>query len=148
MMLYRPVPFLLVPGLLAFLFGLALFAGVYLQGGSRMHSLILGGLLAIIGYQMLLAGPYFEAFGASYGISHSGRIKKLISYHSLEKELFLGMVLLSAGGHSRPESDAELGSIWLRSTGCSLQRHDGHDIYHSGNPDHLLRNVHKPAPAR
>jgi len=63
-----------------------------------MHSLILGGLLAIIGYQMLLAGLYFEAFGASYGISHPGRIKKIISYHSLEKELFLGMVLLAAGG--------------------------------------------------
>jgi len=98
MMLYRPVPFLLVPGLLALIFGLALFVGVYLQGGSRMHSMILGGLLAIIGYQMLLAGLYFEAFGASYGISRPGRIKKLISYHSLEKELFLGMVLLAAGG--------------------------------------------------
>jgi hypothetical protein len=59
MMLYRSVTFLLVPGLLAFLFGLALFAVVYLQGGSRMHSLILGGLLAIIGYQMLLAGLYY-----------------------------------------------------------------------------------------
>jgi len=98
MMLYRPVPFLLVPGLLAFLFGLTLFAGVYLQGGSRMHSLILGGLLAIIGYQMLLSGLYFEAFGASYGLSRPGRIKKMISYHSLEKELFIGMVLLAAGG--------------------------------------------------
>ena len=59
MMLYRPVPFLLVPGLLALIFGLALSAGVYLQGGSRMHSLILGGLLLIIGYQMLLGGTLF-----------------------------------------------------------------------------------------
>ncbi len=98
MMLYRPVPFLLVPGLLALFFGLTLFAGVYLQGGSRMHSLILGGLLAIIGYQMLLAGFYFEAFGASYGLSRQGRIKKMISYHSLEKELIIGMVLLAIGG--------------------------------------------------
>ncbi len=98
MMLYRPVPFLLVPGLLVLIFGLALFIGVYLQGGSRMHSLILGGLLAIVGYQMLLAGLYFEAFGAAYGLSRSGRIKKKISYHSLEKELFIGIVLLAAGG--------------------------------------------------
>jgi glycosyltransferase involved in cell wall biosynthesis len=97
MMLYRPVPFLLVPGLLALAFGLALFAGVYMQGGSRMHSLILGGLLAIIGYQMLLAGLYFEAFGASYGLTRPGRIKRIISYHSLEKELFIGMILLAAG---------------------------------------------------
>jgi glycosyltransferase involved in cell wall biosynthesis len=98
MMLYQPVPFLLVPGLLALIFGLALFIGVYLQGGLRMHSLILGGLLVIIGYQMLLAGIYFEAFGASYGLTRSGRIKKMISYHSLEKELFIGIVLLAAGG--------------------------------------------------
>ncbi|MCX6678655.1 MAG: glycosyltransferase family 2 protein [Methanothrix sp.] len=97
MMLYRPVPFLLVPGLLALVFGLALFAGMYMQGGSRMHSLILGGLLAIIGYQMLLAGLYFEAFGASYGLSRPGRIKKMISYHSLEKELLVGIILLAAG---------------------------------------------------
>jgi glycosyltransferase involved in cell wall biosynthesis len=98
MMLYRPVPFLLVPGLLTLFLGLTLFAGVYLQGGSRMHSLILGGLLAIIGYQMLLAGLYFEAFGAFYGLSRPRRIKKMISYHSLEKELFIGMVLLAIGG--------------------------------------------------
>jgi glycosyltransferase involved in cell wall biosynthesis len=97
MMLYRPVPFLLIPGLLALVFGLALSGGVYLQGGSRMHSLILGGLLLIIGYQMFLAGLYFEAFGASYGLSRPGRIKWMISYHSLEKELFIGMVLLAAG---------------------------------------------------
>jgi glycosyltransferase involved in cell wall biosynthesis len=97
MMLYRPVPFLLVPGLLALGLGLILAVGVYLQGGSRMHSLILGGLLLIIGYQMLLAGLYFGAFGVTYGLSSPGRIKKLISYHSLEKELTLGVVLLAAG---------------------------------------------------
>ena len=64
-----------------------------------MHSLILGGLLLIIGYQMLLAGLYFGAFGVTYGLSSpgGGRIKKLISYHSLEKELTLGVVLLAAG---------------------------------------------------
>jgi glycosyltransferase involved in cell wall biosynthesis len=97
MMLYRPVPFLLFPGLLGLGLGLALAAGVYLQGGSRMHSLILGGLLLVIGYQMLLAGLYFGAFGAAYGLSNSGVIKRLMSYHSLEKELLLGLLLLAAG---------------------------------------------------
>jgi glycosyltransferase involved in cell wall biosynthesis len=97
MMLYRPVPFLLVPGLLALGLGLILAVGVYLQGGSRMHSLILGGLLLIIGYQMLLAGLYFGAFGVTYGLSSPGRFKKLISYPSREKELTLGVVLLAAG---------------------------------------------------
>ncbi len=97
MMLYRPVPFRLFPGRLGLSLGLALTAGVYLQGGSRMHSLILGGLLLVIGYQMLLAGLYFGAFGATYGLSNSGIIKRLMSYHSLEKELLLGILLLAAG---------------------------------------------------
>ena len=70
---------------------------VYLQGGTRMHSLILGGLLAIIGYQMLLGGIYFGAFGSYLGLSSSEMIKRFMSYHSLEKELLLGILLLAAG---------------------------------------------------
>jgi glycosyltransferase involved in cell wall biosynthesis len=97
MMLYRPVPFLLIPGMLALAMGLVLAAGVYMQGGSRMHSLTLGGLLLVIGYQMLLAGLHFGAFGATYGLSGSRTIEKIMSYHSLEKELLLGLVLLAAG---------------------------------------------------
>jgi glycosyltransferase involved in cell wall biosynthesis len=98
MMLYRPVPFLLAPGMLAFCLGLALAVGVWIQGGSRMHSLILGSLLLIIGYQMLLAGLYFGAFGVAYGATSSSRIiKRLMSYHSLEKELVLGLALLGIG---------------------------------------------------
>jgi glycosyltransferase involved in cell wall biosynthesis len=97
MMLYRPVPFLLFPGLLALVSGLALTVAVYMQGGTRMHSLILGGLLAIIGYQMLLGGIYFGAFGSYLGVSRSEIIKKFMSYHSLEKELLLGIALLAAG---------------------------------------------------
>ena len=97
MMLYRPVPFLLVPGLLALVMGLILAAGVYIQGGSRMHSLTLGGLLLIVGYQMLLAGLHFGAFGATYGLSGSRTIEKIMNYHSLEKELLLGLVLLASG---------------------------------------------------
>ncbi|MDM7933904.1 MAG: glycosyltransferase family 2 protein [Methanothrix sp.] len=97
MMLYRPGPFLLIPGLLALLLGLLLTAGVYLQGGSRIHSMILGGMLLLIGYQMLLAGLYFGAFGAAYGLSSSKIASRLMSYHSLEKELLLGLLLLGSG---------------------------------------------------
>jgi glycosyltransferase involved in cell wall biosynthesis len=97
MMLYRPVPFLLFPGGVAFLVGIVLTIAVYLQGGQRMHSLILGILLLLMGYQMLLAGLYFGAFGASLGLSSSGIIKNLMHYHSLEKELLLGVALLAFG---------------------------------------------------
>ncbi|MCJ7443171.1 MAG: glycosyltransferase family 2 protein [Methanotrichaceae archaeon] len=98
MMLYRPVPFLLIPGLVALLIGLALTLSVQLQGWSRMHSMILGGLLLLIGYQLLLAGIYFGAFGEAYGISGNyGIAKKLMSYHSLEMELVIGIVFLALG---------------------------------------------------
>jgi len=59
--------------------------------------MILGGLLLVTGYQMLLAGMHFGAFGAVYGLSSSGNMKRLMSYHSLEKELLLGLLLLLAG---------------------------------------------------
>ena len=100
MMLYRPVPFLMGPGLLALAVGLALAIGISLRAGAeaRMHTLILGCLLLTIGYQMLLAGLYFSAFGITYGISGGSMvIKKLMSYHSLEKEVVLGLVFLAMG---------------------------------------------------
>jgi hypothetical protein len=98
MMLYRPVPFLMGPGVVALIIGLALATVVSLHEENRMHSLILGSLLLVIGYQMLLAGLYFAAFGVAYGVSNSSKFtKKLMSYHSLEKELLLGFVLLAFG---------------------------------------------------
>ena len=98
MMLYRPVPFLMVPGMVALVLGIVLAAGVSIEDETRMHSLILGSLLLIIGYQMLLAGLYFAAFSATYGVSSSSKVaKKLTSYHSLEKELLLGFLLLAGG---------------------------------------------------
>jgi len=98
MMLYRPTPFLLGPGLVVLLLGVSLVIGVSLLGQSRMHSLILGSLLVIIGYQMLLAWVDFGAFGETYGVNKSsGTVNKYLSYHSLGRELLLGVVLLVIG---------------------------------------------------
>lgn len=98
MMLYRPTPFLLIPGLTVLILGLILLIAVSIFGQSRMHSLILGSLLLIIGYQMLLAWINFEAFGEVYGVSTDSKfIKKFMSYHSLGRELFLGLLLLAVG---------------------------------------------------
>jgi glycosyltransferase involved in cell wall biosynthesis len=98
MMLYRPGPFLFIPGVLVLLLGIFLTGVVWLQGISRMHSLILGGLLLLTGYQLLLSWLYFGAFGAAFGYSRSSGIKrKLMNYHSLEKELLLGVAFLAGG---------------------------------------------------
>lgn len=98
MMLYRPTPFLLAPGLVVLLLGISLVIAVSLLGQSRMHSLILGSLLVIIGYQMLLAWMHFGAFGETYGVNKgSGAVNKYLSYHSLGRELLLGLVFLIIG---------------------------------------------------
>lgn len=97
MMLYRPGPFLLIPGVIALVVGVTLASFVWFEGQSRMHSLILGSLLLLIGYQLLLSWLYFGAFAESYGVTSSRLKKKLINYHSLEKELLLGLLLLIIG---------------------------------------------------
>ena len=99
MMLYRPTPFLLIPGLIVLILGVTLVIGVYIFSQSRWNTLILGSLLLIVGYQMLLAWIHYGAFGEFYGVTHrSDVIKKFMSYHSLGRELLLGLVLLIAGG--------------------------------------------------
>lgn len=97
MMLYRPTPFLLIPSFVILIMGGAFFAGVLLRQYG-MHSLILGSLLLIIGYQIFLGWIHFGAFGSIYGVSKSsGTIKKFMNYHSLGRELFIGLVLLALG---------------------------------------------------
>jgi len=98
MMLYRPGPFLLIPGIIALIVGIVLTLVVWVQGISRMHSIILGGMLLIIGYQLLLSWLYFGAFGAAYGFSRSSSLsQKLMNYHSLENELLVGVFFLAIG---------------------------------------------------
>lgn len=98
MMLYRPTPFLLGPGIVVLLLGIILTIGVFIGFQSRLHTFILGSLLLIIGYQMLLAWIHFGAFGEVYGVTRgSSIVKKIMNYHSLGRELFLGLLLLVAG---------------------------------------------------
>ena len=101
MMLYKPIPFLFVPGLLVFLLGVLLSLMILLQGDvetSHMHSLIFGSIFVIIGFQTIASGIYMKAYAAVHGLCEKeGFIKKLLDYHSLEKELILGAVLLLGG---------------------------------------------------
>jgi len=101
MMLYKPVPFLFVPGVLVFLLGLLLSLTILLRGNvetSHMHSLVFGSILVIIGFQTIATGIYMKAYAAVHGLcGKEGFIKKLLDYHSLEKELILGAALLLLG---------------------------------------------------
>ncbi|ODV50002.1 glycosyltransferase involved in cell wall biosynthesis [Methanohalophilus euhalobius] len=99
MMLYQPLKFMFVPGFLVFLVGFLLTALSLLQGNvveTRLHSFILGGMLLIVGGQILATGSYMKAYGLIHGIYHKKNdvFRKMLSYHSLEKELFIGSGLL------------------------------------------------------
>ncbi|MBN1762910.1 MAG: glycosyltransferase family 2 protein [Methanomicrobia archaeon] len=101
MMLYRPEPFLFFPGALVFLLGVLLSLTILLRGNvetSHMHSLIFSSILVIIGFQTVATGIIMKAYAAVQGIAEKeGWIKKLLDYHSLEKELALGIGLLLLG---------------------------------------------------
>ena len=102
MMLYRPVPFLVVPGVFVFLLGMLLTATIMLKENiedNRMHSLILGSMLLLIGSQTISTGIYMKAYGFVHGMykSDSGFIKKLLDYHSLERDLVVGALMVVTG---------------------------------------------------
>jgi glycosyltransferase involved in cell wall biosynthesis len=101
MMLYKPIPFLFVPGLLVFLLGLLLSLAILLRGNaetSHMHSLVFGSILVIIGFQTIATGIYMKAYAIVQGLCEKGKlVKKLLNYHSLEKEIVTGAMLLLLG---------------------------------------------------
>jgi hypothetical protein len=101
MMLYRPVPFLYLPGAFVFLLGFLITASLLLSekaADNRLHSFILGSMLLIIGGQILATGVYMKTYGLLHGIYRDDIIsKKLLNYHSLEKELLGGSIILALG---------------------------------------------------
>lgn len=101
MMLYRPVPFLYIPGAFVFILGLFITTSLLLTDNAaynRLHSFILGSMLLIIGGQTLATGGYMKTYGVIHGMYRDDKkSKKLLSYHSLEKELIGGSLILGAG---------------------------------------------------
>lgn len=101
MMLYNPTPFLFIPGLMVFLLGVFMTATMIMRGDvvtRGIHSFILGGLLAIIGIQMLSVGSYIQVYGIVHNkIDRNGVTAILLNYHSLEAGLIVGLILLSIG---------------------------------------------------
>ena len=101
MMLYNPIPFLFIPGILVFLLGIFMTVVITMRGDvvtKGLHSFILGSLMAIIGVQMLSVGSYIEVYGITHNKIDKNRITSLLlNYHSLEVGLIVGLILLSIG---------------------------------------------------
>jgi glycosyltransferase involved in cell wall biosynthesis len=102
MMLYRPLPFLLLPGAVVFVLGILVICSLLFSGEgaqNRLHSFILGCMLLIMGGQTLSTGSYMKM----YSLVRGGHPKnkninsKWLNYHSLEKELLAGSIILGVG---------------------------------------------------
>ena len=101
MMLYRPVPFLYLPGAFVFILGFLITSSLLFTESAaynRSHSFILGSMLLIIGGQTLATGGYMKTYGLIHGMYQvDKKSKKFLNYHSLEKELFVGSIILGIG---------------------------------------------------
>jgi glycosyltransferase involved in cell wall biosynthesis len=99
MMLYQPVPFLYLPGAFVFILGFLITTSLLLTESAaynRLHSFILGSMLLIVGGQTFATGAYMKTYGIIHGMYRdSSTGKKLLSYHSLEKELLGGSLILA-----------------------------------------------------
>ncbi len=102
MLLYRPIPFITVPGLLFTVFGFFLMVIFLFRGGietSFIHSFILAALFFVGGLQALFAGINIAVYSAVQGYGEAGAfLSRLMSYHNLERELFAGILLMAGGG--------------------------------------------------
>ena len=104
MMLYSPNVIFLVPGSILFIIGLILTillaSGPFTLGSMVMdiHPLVLANLMLIVGFQIIIFGLYTKIYGVINGIIEQDRIIQLfLNYHSLEKELITGFILLLIG---------------------------------------------------
>jgi len=101
MLLYRPLPFIAIPGFVFALLGLFMMGFFYVRGDvetSNLHSFILASLVFIGGLQAFLMGLTIMMYSAIHGYSDKNSfIRKLINYHNLEKELILGIILMFVG---------------------------------------------------
>jgi glycosyltransferase involved in cell wall biosynthesis len=101
MMLYNPTPFFYIPGLLLFMLGAFMTLTLAIQGNveiTKLHSFILGSMLAIIGMQLVTTGGYMKVYGIMHNkIERKGFTAKLLDYHSLEAGLMIGIILFIGG---------------------------------------------------
>lgn len=101
MMLYNPTPFFYIPGFLLIILGSFMVLSLAMRGNvetTRLHSFILGSMMAIIGTQMITTGGYMKVYGIVHNkIERIGLTAKLLDYHSLESGLLVGIVLFMGG---------------------------------------------------
>ncbi len=104
MLLYTPLNLFIVPGFIMFLLGLII-VGILLGGplhvGEKIigyHTLILGSLLSILGYQLIIQGLTIRAYTLSRNLlSQKTFADKFIDRFTLEKGLIVGTLIFLIG---------------------------------------------------
>ena len=95
------MPFLTIPGILCTFFGLILMAAFYASANDptgRFHSFILGAILISGGLQLFLSGILIKVYSVIHGFERRvGFVEHLLNYHTLERYLFVGIVLTLMG---------------------------------------------------
>ena len=102
MMLYAPTHLYLIPGLLFGILGIFLMFSSYFEINigyiPGFHSMILGSLLLIAGYQILYLGIFAKIYGIHMDLLNPDKVTFFILKHfSLEKGVILGLLIFLAG---------------------------------------------------
>lgn len=100
-LLLNPLPFIAIPGAFFSLIGFVMMVLFALKGNvatSSLHSFILGAFLLCGGVQVIVFGILMKMYSVVHGYQEkAGIIEIAMNYHSLEKFLFAGGILLIAG---------------------------------------------------
>lgn len=100
-LLLNPLPFIAIPGAFFSLIGIVLMVLFAFKGQvatSHLHSFILGAFLLCGGIQIIVIGVLIKMYSVTFGYEKiAGVIQIVMNYHSLEKLLAVGGVILLAG---------------------------------------------------
>lgn len=98
MLLYSPSYLFLIPGLFLVFLGFGLLAYAYNTEPLRMHTMILGSLLTIVGFQVINFGISGKVYAVKEGLDKPDKITKFfMRYSILEEGLVLGGILFVIG---------------------------------------------------
>jgi glycosyltransferase involved in cell wall biosynthesis len=114
-LLLNPLPFIAIPGAFFSLLGLVLMVLFAFKGQvttSHLHSFILGAFLLCAGVQVVVIGILIKIYSVTHGYQRkAGIIELVMNYHSLEKLLAVGGVILLVGFFA----GASVVAIWVQS---------------------------------
>ncbi|EHR77572.1 dolichol-P-glucose synthetase [Thermococcus litoralis DSM 5473] len=98
MLLYSPSYLFLLPGVFLIVFGIVLLAYAYNTNPLRIHTMILGSLLIIVGFQVINFGISGKVYAAKEGLDKPDKITKFfMRYSILEEGLVIGGILFVVG---------------------------------------------------